>query len=151
MTSKKTINSSHIETLLSCPFVHHVRGRCEKFRINFSLSLSSDCLCLSDGDTTDGFFDPPTRHSPGILCLSVAGKELSEIYHTLAHEFCHLEQWVRDDALWVKWMKRSSRKSTIALEKLTEEEALEMLKKWNLFNESMEMRKTKYLRRLENL
>jgi hypothetical protein len=151
MTSKKTINSSHIETLLSCPFVHHVRGRCEKFRINFSLSLSSDCLCLSDGDTTDGFFDPPTRHSPGILCLSVAGKELSEIYHTLAHEFCHLEQWVRDDALWVKWMKRSSRKSTIALEKLTEEEALEMLKKWNLFDDSMEIRKTKYLRRLENL
>ena len=151
MTSKKTINSSHIETLLSCPFVHHVRGRCEKFRINFSLSLTSDCLCLSDGDTTDGFFDPPTRHSPGILCLSVAGKELSEIYHTLAHEFCHLEQWVRDDALWVKWMKRSSRKSTIALEKLTEEEALEMLKKWNLFDDSMEIRKTKYLRRLENL
>jgi hypothetical protein len=151
MTSKKTINSSHIETLLSCPFVHHVRGRCEKFRINFSLSLTSDCLCLSDGDTTDGFFDPPTRHSPGILCLSVAGKELSEIYHTLAHEFCHLEQWVRDDALWVKWMKRSSRKSTIALEKLTEEEALEMLKKWDLFDDSMEIRKTKYLRRLENL
>ena len=151
MTSKKTINSSHIETLLSCPFVHHVRRRCEKFRINFSLSLTSDCLCISDGDTTDGFFDPPTRHSPGTLCLSVAGKELSEIYHTLAHEFCHLEQWVRDDALWVKWMKRSSRKSTIALEKLTEEEALEMLKKWNLFDDSMEIRKTKYLRRLENL
>ena len=151
MTSKKTINSSHIETLLSCPFVHHVRKRCEKFRINFSLSLSSDCLCISDGDATDGFFDPPTRHSPGTLCLSVVGKELSEIYHTLAHEFCHLEQWVRDDALWVKWMKRSSRKATLALEKLTEEEAIEMLKKWNLFDESMEIRKTKYLRRLENL
>ena len=93
----------------------------------------------------------PLVTTPGTLCLSVAGKELSEIYHTLAHEFCHLEQWVRDDALWVKWMKRSSRKSTIALEKLTEEEALEMLKKWNLFDDSMEIRKTKYLRRLENL
>jgi len=151
MTSKKTINSSHIETLLSCPFVHHVRKRCEKFRINFSLSLTSDCLCLSDGDTTDGFFDPPTRTSPGTLCLSVMGKELSEIYHTLAHEFCHLEQWVRDDALWVKWMKRSTRKATLSLERRTEEEALEMLKYWNLFDDSMEIRKTKYLRRLENL
>jgi hypothetical protein len=151
MSTKKSINSSHIETLLSCPFVYHVRRRCEKFRINFSLSLTSDCLCLSDGDTTDGFFDPPSRLSPGTLCLSVAGKDLSEIYHTLAHEFCHLEQWVRDDEVWIKWMKRSSRKSTIALEKLTEEEALEMLKKWDLFDDSMEIRKTKYLRRLENL
>lgn len=151
MKSKKTINSSHIETLLSCPFVHHVRGRCEKFRINFSLSLTSDCLCLSDGDTTDGFFDPPSRTSPGTLCLSVMGKELSEIYHTLAHEFCHLEQWVRDDALWVKWIKRSSRKATLALERQTEEEALEMLQKWYLFDDSMEIRKNKYLRRLENL
>ena len=150
MTSKKTINSSHIETLLSCPFVHHVRRRCEKFRINFSLSLTSDCLCLSDGDTTDGFFDPPSRTTPGTLCLSVAGKDLSEIYHTLAHEFSHLEQWVRDDALWFKLMKRSSRKSTLALERRTEEEALEMLKRWNLYDDSMLDRMNKYLRRLEN-
>jgi hypothetical protein len=48
-------------------------------------------------------------------------------------------------------MKRSTRKATLALEKLTEEEAIEMLKYWNLFDESMEIRKTKYLRRLENL
>ena len=88
--------------------------------------MTSDCLCISDGDTTDGFFDPPSRTTPGTLCLSVAGKDLSEIYHTLAHEFSHLEQWVRDDALWVKWMKRSSRKSTLALERQTEEEALEI-------------------------
>ena len=47
-------------------------------------------------------FDPPSRTTPGTLCLSVAGKDLSG-YHTLAHEFSHLEQWVRDDALWVKW------------------------------------------------
>jgi hypothetical protein len=79
------------------------------------------------------------------------GKELSEIYHTLAHEFCHLEQWVRDDALWVKWMKRSTRKATLSLEKRTEEEALEMLKRWNLYDDSMLDRKNKYLRRLENL
>ena len=29
--------------------------------------------------------------------------------------------------------------------------AIEMLKKWNLFDDSMEIRKTKYLRRLESL
>ena len=106
------------------------------------LSLSSDCLCISDGDTTDGFIDS-TRHFPVRFVSPLPVKIMRFII--LAHEFCHLEQWVRDDALWVKWMKRSSRKSTIALEKLTEEEALEMLKKWNLFDDSMEIRKTKYL------
>ena len=71
--------------------------RCEKFNILFM--ISPDREIYRDGEPCDGFFEAPEKGNSGILALCI-GKDLSQVLHTLAHEFSHVMQWYEDDPIY---------------------------------------------------
>ena len=44
-------------------------------------------------------FEAPEKGNSGLLALCI-GKELSQVLHTLAHEFSHVMQWYEDDPIY---------------------------------------------------
>ena len=127
------------------PFVVFVKKRCEKFNILFMISPDRDIY--RDGEPCDGFFEAPEKGNSGVLALCI-GKDLSQVLHTLAHEFSHVMQWYEDDPIYKDWEKKSNEENTYKLEADTERRALEMLKEWNLYDDSAKERSDKYLRTL---
>jgi hypothetical protein len=57
-------------------------------------------------------------------------------------------QWYEDDPIYKDWEKKSNEENTYKLEADTERRALEMLKEWNLYDDSAKERSDKYLRTL---
>jgi len=140
---KKPVTESKGEEFFSLPFVVFVKKRCEKFNILFM--ISPDREIYRDGEPCDGFFEAPEKGNSGILALCI-GKDLSQVLHTLAHEFSHVMQWYEDDPIYKDWEKKSNEENIYKLEADTERRALEMLKEWNLYTDEAKERSDKYLR-----
>ena len=110
-------------------FVAFVRKQLSKCRVDLNMSASKKSL---SGDY--GMFVEPNG-----MCwrgeLSVArGLSGDQKYHTLAHEYAHFLQWFGDDPLYRG--SRDDARDYHALEAITEETALELLREWGLIPES---------------
>jgi len=69
----------------------------------------------------------------GELCVA-AGMSKDKFFHTLAHEYVHFLQWFSDDPLYRA--SRDDARDYYALEKVTEESAIEILDQWGLIPDS---------------
>lgn len=63
--------------------------------------------------------------TPGQLRVAVGGRRTSDWLYTLAHEYAHFLQWMRDDPIWKE-------KDYLTLEKQTEAEALHLCRQFKL-------------------
>lgn len=130
----------------SLPFVLYVMSKCKKFNVNFL--ISPDSIVIRGGEPCDGFFEASEKGESGFLVVCT-GKDLSEVLHTLAHEFSHLMQWYEDDPLYLAWDKRDSEENTLKLEIDAERRALLLLNEWDIFDEKAQERSDKYIRTLK--
>lgn len=130
----------------SLPFVLYVMSKCKKFNVNFL--ISPDSIVIRGGEPCDGFFEAPEKGESGFLVVCI-GKDLSEVLHTLAHEFSHLMQWYEDDPLYIAWDKRDSEENSLKLEIDAERRALLLLNEWDIFDEKAQERSDKYIRTLK--
>jgi|TARA_R100001460_G_scaffold5420_2_gene15044 hypothetical protein len=130
----------------SLPFVLYVMSKCKKFNVNFL--ISPDSIVIRGGEPCDGFFEASEKGESGFLVVCT-GKDLSEVLHTLAHEFSHLMQWYEDDPLYLAWDKRDSEENSLKLEIDAERRALLLLNEWDIFDEKAQERSDKYIRTLK--
>ena len=107
-------------------FVAFVRKQLNKCGIKLNLRASKKHL---DGDY--GMFCEPDHGAE--LCVA-SGMSRDKFFHTLAHEYVHFLQWCADDPLYRA--SRDDARDYYALEKVTEESALEILHQWGLIPES---------------
>jgi hypothetical protein len=121
-------------------------SKCKKFNVNFM--ISPDSIVIRGGEPCDGFFEAPEKGESGFLVVCI-GKDLSEVLHTLAHEFSHLMQWYEDDPLYLAWDKRDSEENSLKLEIDAERRALLLLNEWDIFDEKAQERSDKYIRTLK--
>jgi len=106
-------------------FIRTVRSQCIKCNVRFT--LSSGYQVNAGGERCQGYFIEPwhTRGHRGQLRVAIGGRRTSDWLYTLAHEYAHFLQWMRDDPIW--WET-----DYLTLEKQTESEALELCKTFKL-------------------
>jgi len=106
-------------------FLNTVRSQCKK--CNVRLTLSSGYEVNGGGERCQGYFIEPwhRKGQRGQLRVAVGGRKASDWLYTLAHEYAHFQQWMRDDPIW--WEQ-----DYLTLERQTEREALELCKKFKL-------------------
>lgn len=109
-------------------FTAFVRKQLNKCGIKLNLRASKKHL---DGDY--GMFVEPETGWEGELSVA-GGMSRDKFFHTLAHEYVHFLQWFADDPLYRA--SRDDARDYYALEKVTEESALEILDQWGLIPES---------------
>lgn len=106
-------------------FIRTVRSQCIKCNVRFT--LSSGYQVNAGGERCQGYFIEPwhTRGHRGQLRVATGGRRTSDWLYTLAHEYAHFLQWMRDDPIW-------GERDYLTLETQTEREALELCKKFKL-------------------
>lgn len=106
-------------------FIRTVRSQCIKCNVRFT--LSSGYKVNAGGERCQGYFIEPwhTRGHRGQLRVAIGGRRTSDWLYTLAHEYAHFLQWMRDDPIW-------GEQDYLTLETQTEREALELCKKFKL-------------------
>ncbi len=106
-------------------FLKTVRSQCKKCNVRFTLSGGYEVN--GGGERCQGYFIEPwhQRGHPGELRVAVGGRRTSDWLYTLAHEYAHFLQWMRDDPIYRE-------KDYVALETQTEAEALELCRKFKL-------------------
>jgi hypothetical protein len=90
-------------------------------------TLSSGYQVNGGGERCQGYFIEPWHrkgHS-GQLRVATGGRRTSDWLYTLAHEYAHFQQWMRDDPIYRE-------RDYLTLEKHTEREALELCKQFKL-------------------
>ena len=107
-------------------FLAFIRKQLTKCGVKLNLRASKKHL---DGDY--GMFCEPDNG--GELCVA-AGMSKDKFFHTLAHEYVHFLQWFSDDPLYRA--SRDDARDYYALEKVTEESAIEILDQWGLIPDS---------------
>ncbi len=116
-------------TYMKNPRVQHflktVRSQCKKCNVRFT--LSSGYEVNADGERCQGYFTEPwhSRGQHGELRVAIGGRRTSDWLYTLAHEYAHFLQWMRDDPIYRE-------KDYLTLEQQTEREALELCKTFKL-------------------
>jgi hypothetical protein len=106
-------------------FLQTVRVQCKKCNVRFT--LSSGYRVNTGGERCQGYFIEPWHrkgHS-GQLRVATGGRRTSDWLYTLAHEYAHFLQWMRDDPIYRE-------RDYLTLERHTEREALELCKKFKL-------------------
>lgn len=106
-------------------FLKTVRSQCKKCNVRFTLSTGYEVN--GGGERCQGYFIEPwhRKGQSGQLRVAVGGRRTSDWLYTLAHEYAHFLQWMRDDPIW--WET-----DYLTLEKQTESEALELCKTFKL-------------------
>ena len=130
-------------------FIRTIRSQCRKCNIRFVLSSGHHINSL-DGERCQGIFEPPdhtaksTAAARGALKVATGGRRTSEWLFSLAHEYAHFLQWMRDDPVF-------NEKDYYTLEEATEREALEICREFKLpMPRRVLLREKKnYLRRLK--
>lgn len=84
-------------------FVAHVKQECGKHRVKFKVSKGKYLREIQNGKafTCSGYFDSENK------VLAVAGGH-AMFLEILAHEYCHLTQWVEQCPAWVDLEKNNS-------------------------------------------
>ena len=106
-------------------FLKTVRSQCRKTNVRFSLSPGYEVN--SDGERCQGYFLEPD-HPKGVrgeLRVAIGGRRPSDWLYTLAHEYAHFLQWMRDDPIFRE-------RDYMTLEVATEREALELCRSFKL-------------------
>ena len=106
-------------------FLKTVRSQCKKCNVRFT--LSSVYEVNGGGERCQGYFIEPWHRKghPGQLRVAVGGRRTSDWLYTLAHEYAHFLQWMRDDPIW-------GERDYLTLEKQTEAEALDLCRQFKL-------------------
>jgi len=110
-------------------FTAFIRKQLRKCGIEVNLRASRKYL---DGDY-GMFVEPEDGWVVGELAVA-GGMSKDKFFHTLAHEYVHFLQWFADDPLYRA--SRDDARDYYALEKVTEESALEILQQWGLIPDS---------------
>ena len=111
-------------------FLRHVRSQCRKLNVVFRLSKSEG---INSGDATQrlaGIFIHPTTDKPGSLRVAVKNRRMSSWIVDVAHEYVHMMQWFRGDALYEDHFRGDV--SYAKLEAATEKEAILLLNAWGI-------------------
>ena len=106
-------------------FLKTVRVQCKKCNVRFTLSGGYEVN--GGGERCQGYFIEPwhQRGHQGELRVAVGGRRTSDWLYTLAHEYAHFLQWMRDDPIF-------NEKDYYTLEEATEREALEICREFKL-------------------
>jgi hypothetical protein len=106
-------------------FLRTVRSQCKKCNVRFT--LSSGYEVNSDGERCQGYFLEPwhSKGHHGELRVAVGGRRPADWLYTLAHEYAHFLQWMRDDPVYRE-------RDYYTLEVATEREALELCRQFKL-------------------
>ena len=106
-------------------FLQTVRVQCKKCNVRFT--LSSGYEVNGGGERCQGYFIEPWHRKGhrGQLRVAVGGRRTSDWLYTLAHEYAHFLQWMRDDPIW-------GEQDYLTLEKQTEAEALDLCRQFKL-------------------
>jgi len=130
-------------------FIRTIRSECRKCNIRFVLSTGYQINTL-EAERCQGIFEPPdhtaksTAAARGALKVATGGRRTSEWLFSLAHEYAHFRQWMRDDPVF-------NEPDYYTLEAATEAEALEICCEFRLPIPRRVLLKEKknYLRRLK--
>ena len=106
-------------------FLRTVRSQCRKCNVRFTLSPGYEVN--GGGERCQGYFVEPDhrRGDHGELRVATAGRKTSDWLFTVAHEYAHFLQWMRDDPIWRE-------KDYFTFEMATEAEALNLCKTFKL-------------------
>lgn len=106
-------------------FLKTVRSQCRKCNVRFTLSPGYEVN--SGGERCQGYFVEPwhSKGHHGELRVAIGGRRASDWLFTLAHEYAHFLQWMRDDPIWRE-------KDYYTLEAQTEAEALDICREFKL-------------------
>ncbi len=126
-------------------FIAHVEATCKKHKVRFLLAKGKT-VDQGDGLGCSGFFDDEDM----VLAVACGHKDWLGI---LAHEFCHMLQWIADDPLWInsgekmcewywEWVFGSTERSKdktdracraqLAVELGCEQRAVRLMRRWKL-------------------
>ena len=111
-------------------FIRTIRSQCRKCNIRFVLSKGNQINTL-DGERCLGIFEPPNHNAKytaaarGALKVATGGRRNSEWLFSLAHEYAHFLQWMRDDPIWRE-------RDYYTLEEATETQAIEICREFKL-------------------
>lgn len=75
-------------------FLELVKKDCKEHGVR--LHLSKGRYVVMDGTRCSGYF---TSDEPPTLAVAM-GREFSEWFPTLVHEYCHMQQWLEDTKIW---------------------------------------------------
>lgn len=106
-------------------FLRTVRSQCKKCNVRFTLSPGYEVN--SDGERCQGYFLEPwhSKGHHGELRVAVGGRRPADWLYTLAHEYAHFLQWMRDDPVYRE-------QDYYTLEVATEREALQLCREFKL-------------------
>jgi hypothetical protein len=106
-------------------FLRTVRSQCRKCNVRFTLSPGYEVN--GGGERCQGYFVEPDhrRGDHGELRVAIGGRKTSDWLFTVAHEYAHFLQWMRDDPIWRE-------KDYFTFEMATEAEALDLCKTFKL-------------------
>lgn len=106
-------------------FLRTVRSQCRKCNVRFTLSPGYEVN--GGGERCQGYFLEPDhrRGIGGELRVAIGGRRTSDWLFTVAHEYAHFLQWMRDDPVWRE-------KDYFTFEMATEAEALDLCKAFKL-------------------
>ena len=122
-------------------FLRHVRSQCRKLNVKFRLS-NSDGINSGDGEhRLAGIFVHPTSENAGSLRVAVKNRRVSSWIVDVAHEYIHMMQWFRGDALYEDHFRGDV--SYAKLEAATEKEALLLLKTWGIEVGTQQLKRSK--------
>lgn len=127
--------------------INHMRAYCRSYGIDLVIQPSKSVM--DDGEPTQGIFRPPIDDvSQG--CIVVPGRTHKTIlYHTIAHEFVHVLQYIHTPAMiYDRWHYESNYDQ---LEIKTEQKALEILDIYGICTESMKENSERYVHWLKHI
>lgn len=87
-------------------FLKTVRSQCSKCNITFTLS-SGHQVNAGDGERCLGYFQEPDHRETyaasgrGTLRVAIGERRTHEWLLTVAHEYVHFKQWMRDDPVFL--------------------------------------------------
>ena len=122
-------------------FLRHVRSQCRKLNVKFRLSKSEGINSGDGEERLRGIFITPTTIKHGSLRVAIKNRRVSEWIVDVAHEYVHMMQWFRGDALYEDHFRGDV--SYAKLEAATEKEALLLLKAWGIEVGSHQLKRSK--------
>jgi hypothetical protein len=108
-------------------FLRTVRQQCRK--CNVRLVLSKGYEVNSEGERCQGYFNQPDHRLglEGEIRVATGSRRTADWMYTLAHEYAHFLQWMRDDPIL-----DIGERDYWTMEAQTEREALEICRQFKL-------------------
>ena len=113
-------------------FIKFLRDDLRKHRVHLRFSKTRK-VRFSKDLLTAGFFLEPTERKWGMIRVGCGNRKPIHILMTLAHEYAHFLQWKRHDRIWSQSEEDLiNGDAYIELEKRTEQDAISLLREWNI-------------------